>query len=1289
MNPVRKRLRLSPSTPRIIGDTAGPSICTTEPLSCSPPRFSHDALPLSLATGGPTASRVEEEEGYLVVEEDATDSSLIITMEDSQLEMKAQRRRPARNRKRKMTEHDCGASESEGEVEIDKELDQSLETKSRQHNLTTVNVKNIIHEVITNEHVVAMMKAAINETEAVPPFEPKMTRSKLKEVVEKGVVIPAWNISPIKKTGDVKKPPQFVDILLAEEDSSDEEYRPDEEDEDETAEDTFQESDMESVASSPRGSRLSRVEDDSCSPWQTSRTSSSRMRVSCVSMGPPPPPRAQPPKAVTDSSFLEKLHAVEEELAVCMKPYQPLSESEDDVAYRTRSKRPLRDVPLGQLEAELRAPDITPDMYDSNSAHEDREWTHWLRGLMNTEMDNEEECDDDDDPEYNFLADIDEPDLEDYRDDKAVRITKKEVNELMEELFETLKEDLAGQEMEDEGREEEEDPQEEGQSVEIRLPVEEENNSTESTDQLSDGPTTMLKTVKQQLTFMRRKQQLSQQTHARWNGPEPQTLRLEQRQRLRLQQQLQQHVQLLTQVHLLSSPVAKLHSEAETTRQFLFELELLAQRGELLMSAGHRSIFRASNLQSAQQLLEELQQTPIRYQPKVKPPDARGYMRCYPTMPAELAWLFATRAVFLYPELLPCASLDPALYCPRRTTAFTAAEDCLLVLGLRNMEGSVDPTKLVSQFLLRKTLVQVRRRILQCCRPGFPDNIVKAYRYQRVLRPMAVACRHVHPAEQRPPVEREERVLPLWLARSLPVLHLIITRYNSPCGSMPEAPPPHRSSGARHSHMSITRSTAKSCSFSPGTKYPARLPNNLDLKRIGFVLLQQPVSHSSESAPLPASQQRSSSIPPGPLSCPADTTESMVSLTTKEKIRLHYHTLMGLRRRQDGESDSEPSPSQHPTQSQKEAKETPDINSSEGWEGEEEEEQSQVCLVLSESSSSTGSDELEEPTEVESECGRRPADEGVDGSESTELQEEPQEEEEELRAPQEEDRLREECDDDQRQQEEKLFAQEYLLRVCNAVQEFPDVAEQLLQVLDHFSAAPAAPETLYGGLRDILQPFPQLLQDFAAFLTPTQARRCGLFLEQQLFQRSRQFLRRLGRSLGEGSALYQQVVSVLQGSSASRPEDLEKITPLLRHHPDLQEELWGLFQQFHGQSLSLATANKDMNCVSQNPPDGNRRKEGEDVCEESETGRDAEEEKVSGRPVFAKNISLISSGEKVIMWTREADRAILMACQQRGASWKTFRDVSAQLGNRTAKQVSLRFHDLMKLFHSAFQNSSS
>lgn len=65
------------------------------------------------------------------------------------MEMKAVRQRIARNKKRKIVEKEGRASESEEEVgvevEIDRQLDQSLETKSKQHNLTTVNVKNIIH----------------------------------------------------------------------------------------------------------------------------------------------------------------------------------------------------------------------------------------------------------------------------------------------------------------------------------------------------------------------------------------------------------------------------------------------------------------------------------------------------------------------------------------------------------------------------------------------------------------------------------------------------------------------------------------------------------------------------------------------------------------------------------------------------------------------------------------------------------------------------------------------------------------------------------------------------------------------------------------------------------------------------------------------------------------------------------------------------------------------------------------------------------------------------------------
>ncbi|KAK2518164.1 hypothetical protein Q9233_012675, partial [Columba guinea] len=312
-------------------------------------------------------------------------------------------------------------------------------------------------EVITNEHVVAMMKAAISETEDIPLFEPKMTRSKLKEVVEKGVVIPTWNISPIKKANEVK-PPQFVDIPLEEDDSSDEEYQPDDEDEDETAEESLLESDVESTASSPRGAKRSRTrrssdeEGGALCEMEKAPPLVRHISAEVVPMGPPPPPK---PKPSRDSAFMEKLHAVDEELAsspVCMDSYQALDDSL--IAFRTRSKRPLKDVPLGQLEAELRAPDITPDMYDPNTA-DDEDWKRWLGGLMNDDVENEDEADDDDDPEYNFLEDLDEPDTEDFRNDRAVRITKKEVNELMEELFETFQDEMGFSNMEDEGPEDE------------------------------------------------------------------------------------------------------------------------------------------------------------------------------------------------------------------------------------------------------------------------------------------------------------------------------------------------------------------------------------------------------------------------------------------------------------------------------------------------------------------------------------------------------------------------------------------------------------------------------------------------------------------------------------------------------------------------------------------------------------------------------------------------------------------------------------------------------------------
>lgn len=74
--------------------------------------------------------------------------------------------------------------------------------------------------------------------------------------------------------------------------------------------------------------------------------------------------------------------------------------------------------------------------------------------------------------------------------------------------------------------------------------------------------------------------------------------------------------------------------------------------------------------------------------------------------------------------------------------------------------------------------------------------------------------------------------------------------------------------------------------------------------------------------------------------------------------------------------------------------------------------------------------------------------------------------------------------------------------------------------------------------------------------------------------------------------------------------------------------------------------------------------------------------------VCANNSKVSSTGEKVVLWTREADRVILTMCQEQGAQPQTFRIISQQLGNKTPTEVSHRFRELMQLFHTACEASS-
>ncbi|KFQ69313.1 CASP8-associated protein 2 [Phaethon lepturus] len=68
----------------------------------------------------------------------------------------------------------------------------------------------------------------------------------------------------------------------------------------------------------------------------------------------------------------------------------------------------------------------------------------------------------------------------------------------------------------------------------------------------------------------------------------------------------------------------------------------------------------------------------------------------------------------------------------------------------------------------------------------------------------------------------------------------------------------------------------------------------------------------------------------------------------------------------------------------------------------------------------------------------------------------------------------------------------------------------------------------------------------------------------------------------------------------------------------------------------------------------------------------------SSPSLYAKNI-IKKKGEVVVSWTRNDDREILLECQRKGPSSKTFVSLAARL-NKSPNQVSERFKQLMKLF---------
>ncbi|XP_049585695.1 GON-4-like protein isoform X7 [Syngnathus scovelli] len=1086
-------------------------------------------------------------------------------------------------------------------------LDIDLDRKSRRHNLTSGNVRTILHEVITHEHVVDMMKAAIRATQDMPMFEPKMTRSRLKRAIQQGQCLD-WSL-PAEQS---LLHPQFVDIHLdADEDSSDEEYCPEDEDDD-TFEETF----------------LS--DGDVISPDKRCDSSSQRHSMLAAHQ-------------LTDTagpSFLERLNAVEEELncgpACASLPSHRTEDIEEEeqrdegssgLAFRTRSKLRLVNVPLEQLEAEFLPPDITADMYEQSPCckEEDRYWARWLQGLMATDNQEEADADDDDDPEYNFLDDLDEPDLEDYRTDRAVQITKREVNKLLEELFDTLWDDH--QEEDEEDDEEEEEHPAVGEEPEARPGF------NVPQPLCLEPPLTGMLTMRRLEPFRR---PLQDTTNHTWPAAAPAPLLLPKAlcpnsaHKRQLQQQIQQHVQLLAEVHLLSRGVGALKHEASVTKHFLEELQRFAVQQEQLL---HASSFRACNLQGALDLLREIERRVDL--PPPPPPVSRRWLpvmssstisHAFPVLPSDTAWLLATRVVFLYPELLPVCNLDPSHHPRPHRSIFTAGEDGLIVLGLKHFEGAVQPEHLISSYLLCKSSWKLTKHIREMSSSRAPrENVLKMFLARQFATPLPLACARVQPGDQRPPVDRNSSIMPFWLKNSHQVIQM--THVNASSLEYPRFLP-------KGCNLRLYPSRLQKPSRQPGSSQRRlfTLAHNASLQPICSAERKTELLLSSESEPraIQASYfllQRDAT-PQHASSAPVPTPNAAIELGKARHQKASHCQQLGRRQthasegdeRHRGEGQGRCGEEREPAeegQGEEEEQEGVDEGAGEevGREGEEagkrQEEEQEAREEEQGEEQEQGDGEKDEDREKQEEEEEEDDDEDFDELTQDEDEEEgamsSASEESLLSIPELQETMKQlarlasrrrpaaESEEDHspgsqeedEEEEESPKSHQAARRTAAVVSEDEDAANAGEEEASRAGRRGGGrrgrgqPSRALGGTRrarrehhrkdqskvcllydeNMLENDPQRQSKDVAFAQSYLDR----FQEQQAFERSRRFLRQLEITFGDNPSHYSKIIKALQPGPHLSPAGVNELkaqmAALLKGHPHLQAEFWVFFDE--------------------------------------------------------------------------------------------------------------------------------
>ncbi|XP_078064255.1 uncharacterized protein LOC144490366, partial [Mustelus asterias] len=152
---------------------APPAVSSTSGAGSSPglsEERGHSAGPeVPARSDGPLPTPEGRPEGHKGTpsddEMDEGDRNLVITIEEGESASKRRRKKVLKREKKAKEGKSAEEKRPDCDIQLDDSFERALEDGAKTHNLTAINVRNILHEVITNEHVVAMMKAAIFDTE--------------------------------------------------------------------------------------------------------------------------------------------------------------------------------------------------------------------------------------------------------------------------------------------------------------------------------------------------------------------------------------------------------------------------------------------------------------------------------------------------------------------------------------------------------------------------------------------------------------------------------------------------------------------------------------------------------------------------------------------------------------------------------------------------------------------------------------------------------------------------------------------------------------------------------------------------------------------------------------------------------------------------------------------------------------------------------------------------------------------------------------------------------------------